>query len=261
MIVSFPMYNFAPLAGAYRRYWRDLRLHLSQNALLASVELPVQCNDSLELQKDLLAHWRDPQLLLSQSCGYPFVHLLHDQVSYVASYSYEQPYCTKEAQYCALLIVHQDEQRSDLQDFAQTTAVCSAPDSFSGMEALRWMIAPYVQDENKGFFQSRFYSGSHRASLAALKAKQAQITSVDCVTWHFLSSFYPQELESLRMFAQSPEVPSLPLITSHQRFVAPLRAALEAVKPPEELKITAVHNRSKDYSIFKEIKKIKARLA
>ena len=65
--VSLPMYlsNRAALLAL----WQGLRAHLVR-AGIAGVP------QALDWPNDHPAHWQDPQLLLSQSCGYPLTHAL-----------------------------------------------------------------------------------------------------------------------------------------------------------------------------------------
>jgi ABC-type phosphate/phosphonate transport system substrate-binding protein len=160
--------------------------------------------------QDLLPHWRDDHLLLSQTCGYPLVALLPD-VQLVGTFHSSAQGC-EGLRYRSWLVARKADDRLMLSDFRGRRAVCNSNDSHSGYNSLRYVIAPLAQDGT--FFSATLLSGSHRQSLAALRAGEADIAAIDCITWALLRRNFPEELAGLEIIGETPLCAALPLITS-----------------------------------------------
>lgn len=160
--------------------------------------------------QDLLSHWRDDQLLLSGSCAYPLVKNL-PKVQLVGAFHSLAQGCENLRSRSWLVARSADEGRS-LSDFRGQRAVCNSEDSHSGFNALRYLIAPLAQQGK--FFRQTLFSGSHVASLAALRALQADIAAIDCITWALLRRYQPEALDGLAIVGETPLCAALPLITS-----------------------------------------------
>lgn len=159
---------------------------------------------------DLLAHWRQPTLLLSQTCGYPLVTQL-PEVQTVGCFHYAAPGC-EGRRYRSLLVVREADSHRMLGDFLGRRAVCNAEHSQSGYNVLRKMVAPLSREGR--FFSAVMFSGSHRQSLRELQQENADIAAIDCVTYALLQRYQPQALAGLVAIGWSPAAPGLPLITA-----------------------------------------------
>ncbi|MDU6433736.1 MAG: PhnD/SsuA/transferrin family substrate-binding protein [Pantoea sp.] len=166
----------------------------------------------VEWPADLLAHWRADDLLLSQTCGYPLVAMLPD-VQLVGAFQLSAPGCDG-ARYRSWLVARQEDEDCALADFRGRRAVANSVDSHSGYNALRYLIAPLAQAGR--FFSSTLLSGSHRQSLADLRAGKADIAAIDCLSWALLRRHAPHELSSLAIVGETPLCPAPPLIASAQ---------------------------------------------
>lgn len=175
--------------------------------------------------QDLLPHWRDDQLLLSQTCGYPLVELLPD-VQLVGTFLSSAQGCDGQ-RYRSWLVVRSADENLTLSDFRGRRAVCNSNDSHSGFNSLRYVIAPLAQDGK--FFSATRFSGSHRQSLAALRAGEADIAAIDCITWALLRRNFPQELAGLEIIGETPLCAALPLITSAKTSAATLEKLRSAL--------------------------------
>ncbi|ERK17744.1 ABC-type phosphate/phosphonate transport system, periplasmic component [Pantoea sp. AS-PWVM4] len=174
---------------------------------------------------DLLPHWRDHDLLLSQTCGYPLVKLLPD-VQLVGAFQSSAPGC-EGLRYRSWLVVRAEDAALTLADFRGRRAVCNSDDSHSGYNSLRYVVAPLAQQGR--FFAETGFSGSHRQSLAALRHQQADIAAIDCITWALLLHNFPEELAGLTIIGETPLCAALPLITApstDQPTLTALRSAL-----------------------------------
>ncbi|KGD75975.1 phosphate/phosphite/phosphonate ABC transporter substrate-binding protein [Pantoea vagans] len=169
---------------------------------------------------DLLAHWRDDRLLLSQTCGYPLVSQL-PAVQLVGTFHYQAAGCSGR-DYRSWLVAR--DKQATLADFNGQRAVANSPDSQSGYNALRFVAA--LQGIT---FSQLMLSGGHRQSLAALRDSQADIAAIDCVSWALLARYAPDELRGLHIIGETPAAPGLPLITAASTSaarLATLRTAL-----------------------------------
>lgn len=203
-VLSLPMYDVYP--PDTQALWSALL------PLLAEEGLPAERLNIARPEGDLLSHWKEDDLLLSQTCGYPLVTLLPD-VQLVGCFHYSVPGC-EEHRYRSFLAAREEDANKKLEDFRGKRAVCNSLDSQSGYNALRKVAAPLAREGK--FFAKAMISGSHRHSLAALQRGDADIAAIDCITWALLVRHAPHLLRGLAVIGQSPLAPGLPLITSRK---------------------------------------------
>lgn len=169
---------------------------------------------------DLMGLWLSPQLLFSQTCGYPLMTLLRGRVTLVGRPRYELEHASG-GDHCSLLLSREREDRRVLEDFRGGRGVINDEGSNSGMNLLRHSLAPLQRDAR--FFASVGQSGAHRESLRWLREDLADLAAVDSVTFAYLARFAPQEVAGLRVVACSALSPCLPYIT-------PAGSSVEAVE-------------------------------
>lgn len=160
---------------------------------------------------DLRSLWRAPELLLSQTCGYPLLVELQGQVQLIGRPRYELDH-SSDGNHCSLLLTHNDNPRHDLADFYDSRGVINGYDSNSGMNLLRERLTPLQRDGR--FFSSVSVSGGHRHSLRWLREDRADLAAIDSVTFDYLARFAPQEVAGLRVVTRSAPSPTLPYITA-----------------------------------------------
>ena len=215
-LLAFPMY-------AVNRADNDV-LWRAVHALLLARGVPVGDLVPGIPEENLLTHWQQPGLILSQTCGYPLVTQLPD-VQVVGCFHYAAPGCEGSA-YRSLLVVREEDKHLRVDDFRGRRVVCNAPDSQSGYNVLRKRIAPEVLDR---YFTHVSFSGSHRRSLIEIKDGRADLAAIDCVTWALLQRHEPDVVAGLAVIEQSPLTPGLPLITSGKTTPDRLQAIREAL--------------------------------
>ncbi|WP_226499559.1 PhnD/SsuA/transferrin family substrate-binding protein [Pseudomonas sp. MWU16-30322] len=154
--------------------------------------------------------WLSPDLLLTQTCGYPLMTLLRGQARIVGRPRYELPDATA-GNHCSLILSRADDNRRTLADFRGSRGVINGEDSNSGMNLLRQRLAPLQRDGQ--FFASVGISGAHRESLRWLRDGQADLAAIDSVTYAYLAQHAPEEVSGLRVVARSALSPTLPFIT------------------------------------------------
>ena len=217
-ISSLPMYDAD--SAAVDAWWRAIARALRQQGF---TEVP----EVLQKPADLDAHWRDRRLLLSQTCGYPLVTTLRDSVQVVGAFHYIAPGCSGFAYRSEL--VARDDDACTLAAYRGRVAAINSLDSHSGCNALRGLVAPLARGGT--FFGDHRVTGSHRRSLAALRAGAADIAAIDCVSLAGLRRCEPELLRGLRVVGSTSLAPGLPLVTSAATTpdeLAALRTALDA---------------------------------
>ena len=210
-VASLPMYDAD--RPSVEAWWRGVARALRAEGL---ADVPA----SLTWPTDLDAHWHDPRLLLSQSCGYPLVTTLKHAVQVVGAFRYTAPGCAGIGYRSEL--VARDDDATSIEDFRGRIAAVNALDSQSGFHALRRLVAPLAVDGR--FFSEVVVSGSHRASLAAVRSGSADLAAIDCVTLAGLLGQAPSTLDGLRCIGATAPAPGLPLVTSLRTTAEELRA-------------------------------------
>lgn len=208
MIASLPMYDWPELRDATDAWWHGIRGHLGGGP-------------NLSRRADYSTLWSDPQLLLSQTCGYPFTHEFKGRLKLVATPHYAADGCAGPV-YCSLILARQAMPLTELRG---ATAAVNNPDSMSGMLALQLVFAPLAR--NGVFFGKVIETGSHLASLAAVRDGLANVCAIDAVGVALARAAIPDLLRGLVEIGRSPPVPGLPYVTVAGD-IDRLRAALAA---------------------------------
>lgn len=200
--ISWPMYAADPAAVA--GFWSRLRRALSTTGI---DDIPA----TLTVPDDLVAHWRDPALLLSQTCGFPFVTSLAGHVRYVATPCFDAPGC-EGAYYRSAVVVRRDEQARSLAAMAGRRVAFNSRDSQSGYNGLRALVAPLAG--GRRYFGAVIETGAHRRSIDAVLSGAVDLAAIDVVTLTLLADLVPAKIERLRVLTHTALMPGLPLITA-----------------------------------------------
>jgi ABC-type phosphate/phosphonate transport system substrate-binding protein len=227
-IAALPMYNVTPRHAAL---WRAL-LH---NALTTFAHTAGSKTNATILDTppaDLMPLWRRSDLLLSQTCGFPYRMLrLADTVHLISTPMFDAEGC-EGAHYRSAIVVSAAAWARGATHLAACRglrAAANSEDSHSGMNALRHAVAPHAQ--NGRFFASVSWTGSHFESLRALATGAADLAAIDCVTLALLRDAGCGLLAGVKTLAMTAPAPGLPLIASRtlgEREAALLRDALDA---------------------------------
>ena len=216
-LLSLPMYDVHyPDTAALVKVLRQL---LTEEGIESDTVL-------FQQQDNSLAHWHAPELLLSQTCGYPLVAFL-PEVQVVGTFHYQAAGCDH-FHYSSHLVVRAADVGKILADFRNKRVVCNSEDSQSGYHCLRTLVAPLHSQGH--FFSQTLFSGSHQNSLAALNADQADIAAIDAVTWALLTRHRPEHLAGLVSLGTTPLIPGLPMITSAQTSPQTLKKLRQVLK-------------------------------
>ncbi|PUA18025.1 phosphate/phosphite/phosphonate ABC transporter substrate-binding protein [Glaciimonas sp. PCH181] len=210
--VALPMYNVGPvLIEAYTQFLRAVIAGLRARGWRDEIEV-VSAIDDLE------SFWLRPDMLLSQTCGYPLMTALRDRVQLLGTPMMAVDGC-HDYFYRSVIVARAEDDRADhklhgLPGFRGTIGVVSQLTSHSGMNALRHSIAPFAH--SGCFFAKVQLSGSHLNSLAMLRSGAADLAAIDCVTFACASRYFPEKVAGLRVVEHTIAAPGLPLIASLQ---------------------------------------------
>lgn len=159
---------------------------------------------------DSPSRWFSPELLLSQTCGYPLVTSLRGKVRLIGRPCYELPHSSG-GYHCSLILCRADSPITDLAGFAGSHGLINADDSNSGMNLFRHTLSTVKEG---GFFSKVSFTGAHRESIRRLKNHDGDLASIDSVTYDYLDKFQSEEIKGLKIIARSDVSPCLPYITS-----------------------------------------------
>ena len=197
------MYDLDEVRGAHDVLWNGVARRLRE----AGIEgVPAR----LDRERGVHELWSDPGLLLSQCCGADLVGRYAGELALVATPRYSAPGC-EGSRYSSVIIVAEDSSATGLEDLRGAVCAINGPESHSGMNALRALVAPL----NRGgrFFSRIVVTGSHPASVAAVAGGEAELASIDCVTYAILERHRPAALEGTRALCNSESAPGIAFVT------------------------------------------------
>jgi ABC-type phosphate/phosphonate transport system substrate-binding protein len=212
MIASLGMYDFGSAQGANDRLWALIRNGLRDRGLDAPDGLIRGTGAYWDA-------WQSPDLILSQTCGYPFRARLQGKVAYIGTPDYGVEGCPP-GHYRSIFVARADDPRQTLQDFDGAGLAYNDPLSQSG-----W-AAPQNHAAKLGIrLPPILETGAHRQSAEAVAGGRADIAALDAVTFALM-----QEVDAvvtqLRVIALTDPTPGLPYITAEGRDPAPILAAV-----------------------------------
>jgi len=225
MIASLPMYDWPELATAHDAFWQELGDRLRKSGIQAPVNLSRDGGDE--------SYWLDPDLLLGQTCGYPFSTILKDKVHYVGTPVYDVEGCSG-PNYSSAIVVRTNADLT-LDNWQQGRFVFNSQMSLSGYRAVRAMVG-----EPESFFTCVAQSGGHRISARRVAKGDGDIAALDAVCWHLLQEHEPATASLLKVIGWTKLRPGLPLITSLETLpetIVILRKVLQEVVAPRKLSI------------------------
>lgn len=214
MVASLAMYPFEPLRSATDSLWNVFHQHLGWGP------------PSLEWEVLVPVVWRHPDLLLAQTCGWPLVTQLADEVAVVGTFDYDVPGAAG-GRYQSVLVTRHPTTFEELRARPGVVAAMNSSESLSGWISLlsAWGGVPPAVVE----------TGSHMGSVRAVADGRADVASIDAVSWAFISSLEPLLVSELSVVGSGPLVPCLPVIVPlrHSAHVDALRTAFtSAVADP-----------------------------
>ena len=208
------MYDLAEVHASTMQIVGALAAALCAIGLESHPDVPVALGHA-----DLLRYWSSDGMLLSQSCGLPFIEDLHDVVDIVGT-----PLWTDISDDCGryrtVIVVRESLDITSSDNAHDLRPVINHSRSLSGWCSLGVALA----NGAGGLLGARSFvaasvhpyveSGGHAASLQMLQDGQADIASIDAATFRLLSSHRPALVNKLRVIGRGPLVPATPFIVS-----------------------------------------------
>jgi len=202
------MYDVPQLAGANDRFWAAIRSELGEGP------------EALERGRDFWEIWRDPDMVLSQTCGMPYRTALHGQVRLVGTPDYGLPGCAP-GYYNSVIIARADAPGDTMANFSGQRLGYNDPVSQSG-----WAAPMTHARRQNARFDQLVETGGHMASATAVAEGSADIAGIDALTWALIQQFQPLARQ-LREVERTEPTPGLPYITAWRRDPVPIRSAVE----------------------------------
>lgn len=213
MIASLPMYDRPELQPETDRYWALIREELAARGVDAPEAL--RRGDA-----DLMPHWESPDLILSQTCGFPYRARLHGRVELVGTPDFRNAGCPP-GYYRSVLIARADDPRGAFDDFGGAGIAFN-----DGLSQSGW-AAPINHAVARGIrLRPGVETGSHRASFIAVAEGRAELAAIDALTWTLISEF--EDVSGVKVIGATDPTPALPYITAKGRDAGAVFSAVAA---------------------------------
>ena len=197
------MYDPPELHATVDRWWSGLARAFRAEGIR---DVP----DQLDRRLSLDALWGAPDLLFTQTCGYPLAVTWADRLQYLATPRFQAPGCEGH-DYCSFILVAAGSPAQVLEDLRGARCSINGRNSHSGYNALRALIAPLAR--NGRFFGAVSESGGHAESLEQLARGEADVAAIDCVTHALLRRCRPEVIAATRIVGRTWCAPGLPYAT------------------------------------------------
>ena len=225
-VAALQMYDWPEVRLANDALWAFL------SAQLAAGGIPSPAR--LDRRSNYAGVWSLPELLMAQTCGYPYATGLRDRVRLVGTPCYDVPGC-RGADYSSVIIAGRHSTITSLAELGDAVAAVNSVSSQSGHWAMREAIA---EAKNGVAPRAVVLSGGHRQSLRMVAAGAADVAAIDAVCWALAARHEPSVVAAVKVIGRSPFAPGLPIITARttsDHVVAALSAAWSAAITAPEL--------------------------
>ena len=261
-VASLPMYDFPELQEAHDVFWGALAERLAAAGLNNVPRTLTRGVRPAEI-------WGGPSLLFAQGCEYPLAKTFAGRVRVVAHPVYLAGGCEAARYRSAIVVravtggpssavgvgavavggppvdsgpvadgsaavnsgpavdASADNQLAALATLRGVRCAVNEVDSNSGVNLLRASIAPLANGDR--FFDSVAVSGSHLRSVQMVASGEADVASIDCVSFAHFQRLYPSLVSGLRVLAWTASSPSLPYVTAGSASDATIQALRDAL--------------------------------
>lgn len=201
MIASLGMYDRAETRDANDRFWALIRDGLRARGVAA----PAALTRGEHAYWDA---WQSPDLVFSQTCGFPYRAKLHDHVTLIGTPDYGLPGCPA-GYYTSVYVARSTDPRHELAAFSGAAFAYNEAMSQSG-----W-AAPQNHAAALGLrLVPRLMTGGHRLSALAVNEGRADLAAIDALTWDMLQRWDPWTATLKEIARTAPPTPALPYIAA-----------------------------------------------
>ncbi|MEM9277790.1 MAG: PhnD/SsuA/transferrin family substrate-binding protein [Pseudomonadota bacterium] len=221
-IATLSMYDWPETKQALDRFWTSVAKHLKQYGISPPYTLT-----RIEHPSTL---WTHPDLLVGQTCGWPYANTLRGKAIPFARFVYDISRCPS-GHYNSVYIGRKAEDSRFLESAeallsAEKIAI-NGNDSQSGFHVFREITGEYSCNTIPE--EKRLITGAHRNSVIAVAEGKAEIAAIDGVSFELAKRHEPEAASKVVVIGHSQPKPGLPLITSlqHEAEASRLFSALE----------------------------------
>lgn len=218
-LASLPMYDWPESRAAIEEFYARLRTRVPE--LPPGLARPAT-EDALD------AHWRDPGLLISQTCWGPMRHGLDAVVDVIAQPTYDDAPGGRGIFYRSAIVMRDGTAVPPPIGEGPALPELSADlrPAINGTRSLSGAIAPSEDLSDPTLKRRALVTGSHRASILAVAEGRADFAAIDCRSWALALDHEPAA-RGLTVVGWTALRPGLPFISS-RRTPSALKSRLAA---------------------------------
>ena len=220
MIASLAMYDRAEAQPSNDRLWALIRDGLRT----AGMDAP---QEQIRGPAAFLDAWTSADLILSQTCGFPYRARLHGKVALIGTPDYGVEGCPP-GFYHSVFVARADDPRGAVAEFDGAALAFNDDLSQSG-----W-AAPQTCASTLGIrLPPRLRTGGHVLSARAVAEGRAEIAALDVVTWGMMVRWesFASSLKVVGRTSPTPGLPYVAAISVDPDIVFPVVAAAIAALP------------------------------
>lgn len=200
MRASLPMYDFPEFRAETDAFWAAVHDALGGNA-------------PATLERENPWIWDVDDLMLSQTCGWPWI-MGKAGASCIVARPVLSILGGGRGTYRSAVVVRTGQSGHG------GRFVANSAGSLSGwIAARRWLAGQGIAKDAPDLL-----SGGHRQSVAMVRNGEADIAAIDAVSWHMISQI--DAVDGVEVIAWTEEAPALPYICAPGRNIAALQTAL-----------------------------------
>ncbi|MEO0329012.1 MAG: PhnD/SsuA/transferrin family substrate-binding protein [Pseudomonadota bacterium] len=222
LIAEMSMYDWPENRQHQDEFWRAIATQLD--------DLNIPHPELLSRNDKPILLWKNPNLLIGQTCGWPYANKLRQIVVPFARFDFDLSGCAP-GKYNSVFIGREPQDERFLKSYdafceLKTIAV-NGEDSQSGFHVFSELFDIPAMKLFK--HKDCLLTQSHRNSIKAVASGKAQIAAIDAVAFQLALKYDPQITDKVFVIGRSHPKPGLPLITSAKN--RPIVTALfEAVR-------------------------------
>ncbi|QPF95110.1 PhnD/SsuA/transferrin family substrate-binding protein [Bradyrhizobium commune] len=198
------MYNLPEMAARNAAFWEALSKEV-QGPKLATFP------SNLVFSRPVVPDAIGPEILFTQTCGYPLRTIYSGQFAFLGVPTYDFPGCGPST-HRAFVIVGKESPYRAIEDLRGARFALNSIHSNSGMNLPRILLARH--GIKAPFFGAVVVTRSHTESIRQVQAGHFDAASIDCVTYGFFKELCPEKVSGIRVLAETPESPAIPFVTS-----------------------------------------------